>query len=414
MLPDQIPPKFCPNPFVYLMTSNDQQVKFCCLLPQGVRDDDGSLIKAETDNIDRAWCSRDLQNTRQNMLEGKGWSDCRVCYDIEGAGSRSLRQDVLDRWFDPKRQSFLRSAIDQHRLGNNPQGPISIEFRSGNICNLRCRMCNPDDSNLISKEYDRLNLQFPQWSKLYIQRSTQIGTDSADEIISHLDTLQELRLSGGEPLYNPRTFTVLQAAVESGHASHIDLFINTNFTKIDTDFIDLLSCFRSIELFASIDGIGSVNDYIRTGSDWNSLERNFNLFFKQDHKIRLFINVTTQNLNVMSLGDIIKWSLSRSIWPIISVLSYPPYLSVSNMPTSLKQAARAHIENILSSRALQEFQHANHVKSRLTSVLNAMEIKTDRREIRKFLEFTKILDNSRGQFIDDCIPGLLDFYTEPF
>lgn len=408
-MPNQIGQKFCPNPFVYLINSNDGQVKFCCLVQDGIKDRESLAYSDTESSIDQIWNSPDINRVRSAMLTDKGLKECEICYNLEVNGGRSLRNDLVDIWTNPNRKHYLDSAIDDFCQGKPLVGPVSLEFRAGNICNLKCRMCGPDDSNLIAKEYRKISRSDPKWSSLFFKPPKIKTSDNyLHQIIKQLPTLQQLRISGGEPFYNPSTFELLNRAIDQGHAGHIDLAINTNFVKIDNKIFDMLCNFQSVDLFASIDGYGRVNDYIRTGSLWQEIEQNYEIYSAYKTKINLYVNVTIQVFNILYLEDIFRWAIDRQILPIPSLLEYPRWLSIRHMPQSLKDLASSKLMCLSGNIGKNNF--TEWLESRLASIQNVIDDPSDPTQFNKFKYFVSTLDVQRNQSIDSYLPGLMDHY----
>jgi len=86
---------------------------------------------------------------------------------------------------------------------------------------------------------------------------------------------RKVYVNGGEPtLHNKSLTAMLNALVESGQASNIELWLNTNTTIFDSNFYELLDKFKQIRLMLSIDGIEESFEYIRYPAKWNIVDSN--------------------------------------------------------------------------------------------------------------------------------------------
>ena len=95
------------------------------------------------------------KKVRQAMLEGKQLHDhCKVCYDYEAKGIESYRQFETEEWAG---RLGLGSVNDL----DNIEKPYFFDVRLSNKCNLMCRSCNPDYSNLIEKELKEFKIMHP-------------------------------------------------------------------------------------------------------------------------------------------------------------------------------------------------------------------------------------------------------------
>ena len=46
--------------------------------------------------------------------------------------------------------------------GNTTKGPLFLDYRPSNLCNLKCRMCVPNASSQITKEFQE-NPEMQKW-----------------------------------------------------------------------------------------------------------------------------------------------------------------------------------------------------------------------------------------------------------
>jgi sulfatase maturation enzyme AslB (radical SAM superfamily) len=90
--------------------------------------------------------------------------------------------------------------------------------------------------------------------------------------------IEEIYWVGGEPLMWERHWTILEQLVYDGQAKDVTLRYNTNLSRVSykgIELFDLLPKFKHVNLCASIDGVGKVGEYIRTGLKWEEWLENF-------------------------------------------------------------------------------------------------------------------------------------------
>ena len=405
---------FCPNPFVYLTNSLEGIVKYCCLVNRGINDDSGNPFQSSVANVKEIWNSKDLNKVRQQMLDGVPVKDCIGCYKLEKMGGGSLRTDLLSHWMHGSRKEHFDKMMAEYLGGQGMSGPVSMEIRTGNLCNLKCRMCYPTASVLIEKEFNKLRKQEPEWHKI----STDIGSSRLShdnyfqEVIDNFHRMDALRFSGGEPFLTDITLKIIHEAASTGHSSHIDLFVNTNFTRITTELLEDLKTFRTVNIDISLDGYKQVHEYVRSGLEWTSIEENL-------EKIRPYLtqnfflstNTTVQNLNVLYLEDVLKWTIDElNITPVLCVLDNPKFLAIRNMPTEMKIEASKRIRNLIDSDLVNNYKTSHWLKGRLTSILESIELPADTEEFNRFLYFTNVTDKARGQNYRESIPEVLIYF----
>jgi MoaA/NifB/PqqE/SkfB family radical SAM enzyme len=277
-------------------------------------------------------------------------------------------------------------------------------------------MCYPTASVLIEKEFKKIRKTEPQWTKISMdQGSSHIDHDKYfNEIVNNFDHIDILRFSGGEPFLNDTTNAVITEAANTGHSKHIDLFVNTNFTKITTRLLEDLSKFKKVTIDISLDGYKQVHEYIRTGLNWDTIEENL-------VKIRPYLNdnftittnTTVQNLNVLYLEDILKWTLTElNITPVFCILDNPKWLAVSNMPPAMKEEAKIRLRRLIDSEMVSNFKYPDWLASRITGVIESIDLPADDTEFNRFLYFTDVTDKERSQDYRVSIPEVASYYEQ--
>jgi len=207
---------------------------------------------------------------RNNMIAGIPMPDnCNICYQREELSGESARQFESLEWFIRLR---LNSVEDLKSIKN----PVYLEVRPSNKCNIMCRMCDGRSSHLIQKENKKFG--FPLVSDQYHMQ----GTVPYDKI--NFDTLQRIHWSGGEATVQPEFYAFLKKCIKEKQTS-FDLSIGTNGKKISDTLLDLLDQFPSVTFSVSFDGYKKVNDYIRWGTDFDSLRENCYRILEKGHTL---------------------------------------------------------------------------------------------------------------------------------
>jgi sulfatase maturation enzyme AslB (radical SAM superfamily) len=133
----------------------------------------------------------------------------------------------------------------------------------------------------------------------------------------------------------------------------------------------------------SIDGVGKVNDYIRWGSDWDTIERNIRTFNELPN-LNVSIGPTVQLLNAYYYDELVDWAKTNN-YPIYNnLLLFPKYYHLANSDDRIKMK-------------VPEFTEWHNIP-----------IDLNEREL--FIKYTKILDSSRGCNIRDYLPEIADIY----
>jgi sulfatase maturation enzyme AslB (radical SAM superfamily) len=145
-----------------------------------------------------------MKQSRIKAINGEEIKGCEECYRSERNGGTSLRKDLVEIYED--NEEYLDSVkIAEDNEGHLDKFPTAIELRVGNLCNLKCRMCQPQDSDLINKEYKELISIDNTLSEILPIVDFEITDDLTSYIQGIRDnaaTIKIIRFSGGEPLIN--------------------------------------------------------------------------------------------------------------------------------------------------------------------------------------------------------------------
>ncbi len=389
---------YCILPWMNISVDPDGYVKPCCVSTQRLPYNLGHNTLAEIVN------SPEMVQLRQDMIDGRLVPGCSECYQQEKYGGRSLRQVHTDTWqFIPS----VKAKFD----GPTTEIAIGVEYfdlRFGNMCNLQCRSCTPSNSSQLAKEFRQLNIPVQVQDNIndWYQTDTFI-----ENIKSQLDNIKVLYITGGEPTIIEKNFEILEYLIKEGKSQDIILQLNTNLTNIKPRFLDLLSKFKYVILFVSIDGIGSVQEYLRYPSKWTQIDKNLRtlLDLKSDNMI-IKPTPVIQNVNLSTIVDLFEYfeGFNRGagktvieIAPI--VLNNPKHSDIAYLPLDYKQTHWRAIHAWLDTAIYQTPElHTimNQVKEKCSTLV---EYTT---ELQEFRRQTDIFDNHRSVFLSDINPEL--------
>lgn len=394
---------FCSLPWVNLSTDPDGSIKPCCISTEHIRKDDGSLFNLGYDSIESIYNSNHFQSIRKQMTNGDAVKGCEKCYLSEKYSGKSSRISYNEKYNLPYHDlTFKKVAIKY------------FDLRFGNLCNLKCRSCNPMSSNQIGKEVAELNDNlystynvipqgdFNDWYK------TDIFVQNLDSQISNI---RDLYITGGEPSLIEENRKFLKKLIEQGISEQISIKISTNLTNLNKEFYDLLSQFRLVTFFGSIDGYENIQEYLRYPSNWHKIDENVKVIVNQ----KRFLLIPTPVVQIGNLNKIVDLfdyfetfnekakKLVVAIDPLI--LDYPHYLSIKNLPKHYKMACWMKIENWVNTKC--KFQSIDfHTK--LLAIKNLCYEDSDNNYIEQFKHITNLLDNHRQQSLKDCNLELYD------
>ena len=415
---------FCSHLFTSLSFDQRGQVRVCCNnyeIPHEIdmeaKNEKGKpILVTDKDFSMRKALNSDVHTRiRKNILADKKDPGCIRCWQTEDNGAESYRTIWNNTLASGFYKDVMVESVDPAGYINDPYVTF-LDFVMGNKCNLICRMCNIDNSNLWEKESKLLYGQnFEKPTKNVSVDERFLSDKFFKENFMHL---KQINFLGGEPLIIKEHVDFLEQCIKHDIAKNIVLFYTTNLTVLKNELFDLWDQFRHIYLGVSIDGYGEVDDYIRYPSKWEKLEKNIKTVSKwrKELSMDLQIHATFQVLNVLnydkllewvfSLGDLGFWRLPYSNW-----VTYPNWYDCKILPEELKDIAIERINKFIDSKkdvdwSVGEEQWLGILKSNLVTLKEKLD---DDEAVLKFKLYTKKLDMNRKQHIVNYIPELKEF-----
>lgn len=238
----------CVAPFSSLFISKTD-AKTCCAFSHGpdaeinINDDVGDIFDSVNKDI------------RENFKQ--------IGFNLENIHHRCVncnsRKDLLQR---VHHNEFADNNVDY--LNNPTLTYLHIDF--SNICNLACRICSGQSSNLLIDESKLLEGN----NDHTLRKIITFDSPLYKSILDNLSNIRYLRFSGGEPLLHEEVWTLLETAYELGYTKNIDFKVNTNGTiKLSKQRMNILKSFKGTHIDISMDGIDKYAEYIRTNVVWD-------------------------------------------------------------------------------------------------------------------------------------------------
>ena len=376
---------FCILPWMHLATNARGRLRVCCNSTPGknfILKEDNTPYKLHKDDLKEAWNSPVYKKIREQMLNGERPEMCTRCFREEDAGLKSARNAWNDKW-----------KKDQNYNIESPFDIRYVDLRLGNLCNLKCRMCNPYASNqwvkewglvedaLSESEYKRLSkMDWPEIEKTW------------KNLFSIASTVEEIYLTGGEPTIIKEQHRLLDYFIERGTAKQIRLKYNTNLTNVPKHLLDKWTKFKKVQLNCSIDAVGDLDRYIRYPSSWPTIEKNWHTI-RQLPNANIEIHCTVQMYNILKLHELIEWAIPFKHKIYFNILNHPDYLNIRCLPVELKLK----VEN-----TLKKYYDLPRVKG----IVDYMFKEDWTSKLDSFYHYTNELDVSRKQNLYDIVPEL--------
>lgn len=343
-------PWFCPEPFVSLQTLTTGEGQICCWDAKGYEPN----IK-KTNSIKKLFDSDTMRTVRSEMLAGKTpansdilYKYCKTCWLVENKNVISWRKTVYDSFHEHyNNYPDFKCDVDDLILNNSHANiPIkNLKLRIfGILCSLQCIMCDETRSSSHLKQIEKetgikQNLkQYDVWNELDKEKIIQ-------EIVS-LRHLKKIIFTSGEPIISDQLIEFLDMLAKA-NATKLELVLFTGSVNYSTKLSNILKKYEKITVQHSIDGIGSIDELIRTGTNWNkkvTIIDKWQNSLKEKYQGQSF--TTVQALNAGYITDIYGFCTSKNIVIEFIILNGPEFLSVHALPQKIKKQYYEKIENI--------------------------------------------------------------------
>jgi len=314
---------YCPAAFREIYVDGSGQYKLCCY--QGKNPD---LAKYKDDKTlpFEYFMSKELEDIRNAMYEGKPVKGCELCYQQEQRVGKSYR---TERYL--KKYQFADTVED-----------VQLKLRiNGSYCNLGCYMCFPNNSstrrNELTAVYGKEYNQIISFEKPYVAVKHEQWNRMIENIIENIHLVTYIKMTGGEPLQLPKHWEFLDR-IPDEHAKNISLSYDTNFTEVkykNHSIYDIVDKFKHVHFGVSCDHFGKKLEWIRYPIDVKKFEQNL----KDCNDVVSQLNCTVSILNVHDLIEIERYYYKNFGLKVVfnNVARGPQFLSICNFDDKIKK-----------------------------------------------------------------------------
>lgn len=393
---------FCIYPWIHLHTYPTGEAYPCCQSDMRV----GSIGNTRTSTLNEIWNSPKQKQLRQDMLNETFNPTCGRCYEQEDSGFFSGRRSA-----NKHHGHHINRIKDTQDDGTVQDFKMTYwDIRFSNLCNLSCRSCG----HIFSSSWyqDQAKLAGGNWKDLnpVLNYAGRTETDMWEQLIPHLDYVEQIYFAGGEPLMMKEHYNILDELERRGRFD-VRLIYNTNFTHIklkDRTVFDYWKRFKLVAVGASLDAMGPRAEYIRKGTDWAVVESNRRQMLEVCPEVDFYISPTLSIMNAMHLPDFHRaWVDQGLIKPQdlnVNILQDPSHLRIDIAPAEYKaKLFEKYQEHIAWLRPLDPLQRAT---VGFESAMKFMMATDNSQLIPKFWEKTFTLDRIRKESVLDTIPEL--------
>jgi MoaA/NifB/PqqE/SkfB family radical SAM enzyme len=401
------------HPFTGLATREDGAVKVCCR--------SAPIGNIQDNTLEEIWNNDAMRLVRKQVLCGERPDVCKPCFDLEDQGVESLRQ------------RHINGVIPEARINLYPDTPLeeimpfefpTMEIKLNNLCNLKCRMCNPTDSTSWNdwtevEDFYKKENNFLVHSIKDLNLIKKPYLDKFDDNPNWWDSFEKLlpyfrrvEFAGGEPLMDPQHYRILDMLKPYG--KDIEIKYATNGTTLGISkgrtVHDYWPHFRSVAVNVSIDGINDVYNYIRGNGDFNDVEKTIKEIQTIPNVSRIVGAVAVQVSNVLTLDKMIEHFLDKlGIVFYTNMVQYPNVLSAQVLPNALKEIAIGKLQSVKLRVPTFKYVVENPILLGITNkqidgIINFLNAKDQNMLWQDCVEFNQRLDATRNQSFIDVTP----------
>lgn len=304
---------------------------------------------------------------RKMMLEGQRPSECEYCWKVEDIG----KDNISDRVYKTEiyKEEDIAKTVDMPWDADVELKTLEISFER--TCNFACSYCNPAFSttwvndikkfgpyqNIISDGRGHF-IDTAPWAANATKKESDNPYISAfwkwwESSLS--DNLEEIRITGGEPLMAPSVWKLFNWFKNNpAKAGKLRFAVNSNLVPKDElidKFIEMSHFVPHLEIYTSNESIGAHSEYIRDGMDYQKWLHNIERIILEGNVDSIHCMMTINSLCLPSITEFMDEMISikrkyGAQWCKMSlnILRFPSFQACAILPESIKQKYKLKLE----------------------------------------------------------------------
>ena len=334
--------------------------------------------------------TRQKKEQRRQMQCGERPAGCEYCWKIEDIG----RDAISDRVY--KSKIFTNEDLDKAFNGDHNENVNlkTLEIAFDRTCNFACTYCNPAFSSTWANNIKRQGPYTGLTSdgrNHYTHSHKSAEPYEKDETNPYVEafykwwetdlhkSLDELRITGGEPMMSPNLWRLLDWIETQGDKMnpHMRIAINSNLgakQSIIDRFKNKLKNFKNFHLYTSCEATFKQAEYIRDGLNYSEWFGNV-LNMMSDKVPSEIHNMAT--INALCLETLPEF-LEKIIWfknaskvygpkinYTLNILRFPSFQSPLVLPDDLRNKFKQDLVKFLNTNE----KHLEHMERNQTQRL---------------------------------------------
>lgn len=387
---------FCILPWIHFYANPDGSVLPCC-----IGDHRKPLGNVQQQSIEKIWNNSRYKKMRSNMLQGQRCEECTACYNAEDSGVNSFRNSSNKEY-----KEFFNLLDETHSDGFlNVMNIKYLDIRWSNICNFKCRSC----SSTYSSSWATEDNKHGQNKKILMFAGGENNDNLYQQILPFLNEVKEIYFAGGEPLLMDKHYDILNYLISTGNTD-IKLRYNTNLSSLtykNKSVIDLWKSFSNVHLNISLDSWDQRAEYIREGTEWNTIVKNIQTVRNSCTHLHIGIASVISAFNVYTLPEFIEYMIEHKLVDSNTTVSFysiqhPSFYSFNILEENIKNK----IINKLKSKS-----YPSSVSTQIDNVIKQLESSvTDKILQKSFKHYTDYYDSIRNKNFVSTFPELKELY----
>ena len=374
---------------------------------------------------------------RLMMQTGQRPTGCEYCWKIEDID----RDNISDRVYKSKIYP-IEALNDAYQLDHRSDVNLrTLEIAFDRTCQFACSYCNPAFSSTWVKD---IKTNGPYTNLVSDGRNHFTHAHDASQLYKFGEpnpyvnaffawwesdlhkTLQELRITGGEPLMSGETWKLLDWFKNNRGKSTTRLAINSNLGR-EVDLDRLLDSIDGLEvdIYTSNESIGAQAEYIRDGLDYSAWLYNVRRLLDSNRIRTVHCMATINALCLITLPELLTELVAlKKIYGkervsfTLNILRFPSFQSPLVLPDYLRNTFQINLTEWLRNHLRNTLMH-EHELNHLRRLIDYLDVvKTPHSEafdrpklLADFGQFYQQYDQRRNKNFAETFPLLADWYA---
>jgi len=370
------------------------------------------------------------------MLAGERPEGCEYCWKIEDMATDA----ISDRVYKSKIYPIVALNDAYNTPYNEDVNLRTLEIAFDRTCQFACSYCNPAFSSTWVKDIKKngaYNNLISDGRNHFTHAHNSAQLFKIAEVNPYVEafhkwwesdlhkTLQELRITGGEPLMSAETWKLIEWFKTNKGKSKTCLAINSNLGA-DVDIDRLIGSVDgvAIDLYTSNEAVGIQAEYIRDGLDYTVWMQNVVKLVESGKFRGVHVMCTINALCLDSLPEFLEQLIEfkkkygkDGVKFSLNILRFPSFQSPLILPADIKTQYKENLSQWLARHADSDYMHEYEINHTLRLLDYLDIVKTPHSDAfemptlhNDFYQFFSQYDIRRHKNFGETFPNLKEWY----